>query len=173
MTIINASDLDRDMGRHIDPNSVPKHDGADQGHMQAIIDHGTDMRLQSSQLGNKVGTEVFDPSQVGGDRFYGSATIISVNDAPPLMDQRDPDVVIVKPMPVPAMPGRPGAPMPAPSAPVSQIAPKPPPFVFPKAPPRPTATTPMPVNMAPTPMPAAPPPAVAALFKQMGLKRQP
>jgi hypothetical protein len=110
---------------------------------------------------------VVSGSEVGGDRFYGSATIISVNDAPPLQDQHDPDVIIVKPMPVPAMPGRPGAPQ----APVSHAAPKPPPFVFPKAPPKPAATTPMPATMAPTPVPVGAPPAVAALFKQMGLKK--
>lgn len=160
MTIISAKDLDRDMGRHIDPNSVPKHDGAGHGHMEAIIDHGTDLRMQSSQLGNRLGSEVLNGREVGGDRFYGSATIISVNDAPPLQDQHDPDVIIVKPMPAPPMPG----------VPVSHAAPRPPPFVFPKAPPRPAATTPMPASMAPTPVPV--PSAVPlAILKQMGLRK--
>jgi hypothetical protein len=155
MTIINTSDLDAQMGRHIDPNSIPRHNGGDQGVMQGVIQRGSDTQIQDRDQG-RYGTEVFSEAEVGGNNHYGSRTIITLNEAPPLLDQRDPDVVVV---PTPAMP-------------VSQAAPRPPPFLFPKAPPRPAQQAPP----APTAVaPAAPAPApmpVSLLLAQMGLKKR-
>lgn len=117
MTIINTSDLDNQMGRHIDPNSVPKHDGTGTGHMQAIVQRGSEQVTQEQGAG-RYGAPMFSESEVGKQDFFGSQTIISVNDAPPLMEQMDPlKKFVVPPMPVkvpvpvvaakPAVPGKP------------------------------------------------------------------
>ncbi len=120
--IIDIKDLDAQMGRHIDPNSVPKHDGGDIGHMQAVIQRGSE-QIIVEQGGGKFGAAVMSEQEVGKQDFYGSQTIISVNDAPPIPEQMDP----LKKMPMPAMPTlvvpqapapvlRPVAPVPVPGA---------------------------------------------------------
>jgi hypothetical protein len=153
MTIVSVSDLDGQMGRHIDPNSIPRHDGADQGHMEAHIPRGPDNAVVERGEGRYGATIVDRESVGGGDRFYGSTTIISLKEQPPLMDKRDPDVVVVPP---------PFAPKPVVKAPA---------FVFPKAPPE---TAPAPVAAAPVapktvPMQTRTP---DALLRQMGLKKR-
>ncbi len=106
MTIINAKDLDDQMGRHIDPNSVPKHDGTGTGHMQAIVQRGSEQVTQEQGAG-RYGAPMFTEEEVGKQDFFGSQTIISVNDAPPLPQQMDP---LKKPMPLPVVPVMPAAP---------------------------------------------------------------
>ncbi len=100
MTIVNSNELDAQMGRHIDPNSVPKHDGGDVGHMQGVIARGSE-HIIVEQGGGKRGAAVYDAQEVGKQDFYGSQTIISVNDAPPLPQQMDP---IKKPITLPVVP---------------------------------------------------------------------
>jgi hypothetical protein len=97
--IIDSKDLDAQMGRHIDPNSVPRHDGGDIGHMQAVIQRGSE-QIIVEQGGGKFGAAVLHEQEVGKQDFYGSQTIISVNDAPPIPEQMDP----LKKMPMPKMP---------------------------------------------------------------------
>ncbi len=89
MTIINVNDLDKRMGQQIDPNSVPRHDGGDQGVMEGIIERGTDARAVHQGTGHH-GAAVFDEREVGDNMFFGSKTIISVNDAPPLPEKFEP-----------------------------------------------------------------------------------
>ncbi len=102
MTLINSKDLDAQMGRHIDPNSVPKHDGTGTGHMEAVIQRGSDQVI-TEQGGGKRGAAVYNAEEVGGQDFFGSKTIISVNDAPPLPTQMDPlKLPVVPQMPKPA-----------------------------------------------------------------------
>lgn len=105
MTIINANDLDAQMGRHIDPNSVPKHDGTGTGHMEAIIQRGSE-QVSHEQGAGRFGAPMYDANEVGGQDFFGSKTIISVNDAPPLPTQMDP---IKKPVTLPVVPPMPAA----------------------------------------------------------------
>lgn len=109
MTIINAKDLDQQMGRTIDPNSVPRHNGADQGVLQeidqAIVERG----------GGRRGAAVFSEREVG-EQFVGSKTVISVNDAPPIPEQMDPRAQAAKKVAAVAPP----MPPPAAAAPVAQ-----------------------------------------------------
>ncbi len=105
MTLINSKDLDDQMGRHIDPNSVPKHDGTGTGHMQAIVQRGSEQVTQEQGAG-RYGAPMFTEEEVGKQDFFGSQTIISVNDAPPLPTQMDP---IKKPVTLPVVPPMPAA----------------------------------------------------------------
>lgn len=82
MTIIDQKELDRQMRRVIDPNSVPRHNGGDQGCMEGRIRGGSDESLQESGYGRRGGSEV-DPRSLGDERFYGSASVISLKDLPP------------------------------------------------------------------------------------------
>lgn len=106
MTIINVNDLDAQMGRHIDPNSVPKHDGTGTGHMEAVIQRGSEQVTQEQGAG-RFGAPMYAEQEVGGQDFFGSKTIISVSDAPPLPTQMDP---IKKPVTLPVMPPMSAAP---------------------------------------------------------------
>lgn len=147
MTIISVRDLDNQMGRTIDPNSVPKHDGASLGSMEADIQRGPNNETVQQGAGRFGGTVVDRESVGGGDRFYGSTTIISLKEAPPLQDKHDPDVVVLQAAPIPV------------------ARPKAPPFIFPKV-----------VAKPPVAMPVAPPVPVRtpdALLRQMGLKKRP
>ncbi len=98
MVIINSKDLDAQMGRSIDPASIPKHDGASQGAMQAIIPNRTD-HIEVSKGHGQRGTAIYNANEIPAKGFYGSSTVISVNDAPPLEEGLEP-----KPAPVPGMP---------------------------------------------------------------------
>ncbi len=100
MTIINGKELDAQMGRYIDPNSVPKHNGADAVHMQPVIARGSEQIVQEQGAGRH-GAAMLSEQEVGGQDFFGSKTIISVNDAPPLMKEHDP---IKKPVTLPVVP---------------------------------------------------------------------
>lgn len=95
MTEINSSDLDRQMGRQIDPSSVPTHIGGDQGAMEGVIQRGTDARLEEQGAG-RYGVPIFNERDVGGNDFYGSSKIISISEAPPLNPAMEP-----KPAPPP------------------------------------------------------------------------
>jgi hypothetical protein len=112
MTIISSKDLDAQMSRQIDPNSVPKHIGGDQGVMQGVINRGTDAQ-EIHQGAGRDGAAVYNESEVGGQFFYGSKTIISVNDAPPLPDKFEPKPAAPKPVVAAFKAATPGALSPA------------------------------------------------------------
>lgn len=92
MTILTEAELQRRMGMTIDPNSIPRHDGGDLGYMEGVIQRGSDTRVVEQGKGRR-GTEVYDAAELGDPRFYGSATVISVKDQPPLPEQMDPKKV--------------------------------------------------------------------------------
>ncbi len=96
MTIIDQKELDRRMSQTIDPNSVPKHDGGDLGAMQGVIARGSE-DISTERGAGKRGAAVYALNEVG-PQMSGSATVISVNDAPPLPAKMDP----AKPAPAPA-----------------------------------------------------------------------
>lgn len=88
MAVINSRDLDARMGQNVNPNSVPRFDGTGQGAMQAHIMAGSEQHHQGRQIARE-GAMVYDASDLPGNDQYGT-TVISVNDAPPLLDQHDP-----------------------------------------------------------------------------------
>ncbi len=95
MAIISSKDLDAQMGRTIDPNSVPRHDGGTKGAMQAFVPNQSD-HIEVQQGHGSRGAPVYEASEIPQRGFYGSDTIISVNDAPPLEAGLEP-----KPTPIP------------------------------------------------------------------------
>lgn len=103
MTEISSDDLDRQMGRQIDPNSVPTHIGGDHGAMEGVIERGSDMRIQEQGAG-RYGVPVFNEHEVGGNDYYGSQTIISINEAPPLNPVMEPKPQAPKPVVKPILP---------------------------------------------------------------------
>jgi hypothetical protein len=121
MTIISAKDVDQQMGTTIDPNSVPKHNGGDQGVMQGRFLPQSESVVVESGYGRR-GTEVVSSGEVPQQGFYGSGTVISLNEAPPLSDKLEPK------RPVPLMPGQDLTPAPLPG---SAIVPLPPPAPIP------------------------------------------
>jgi hypothetical protein len=116
MTVIKASEVDRQMGMQIDPNSVPRHDGGDPGAMRGVIAPGSEHQRQSSQELRR-GSLVYSEKELGERGFFGSQTVISVNAAEELDAKLDPTAA------KPAEPGKP-------------IALPPPPKTAPNAPPR-------------------------------------
>lgn len=101
MAIVRASDIDAQMGRHIDPKSVPTHIGGSQGAMEANFVAQSDHQIIDRGYGQK-GATVVEGRGPRNDLF-GSATIISVNDAPPLEAAHEPPPPKMPPMPeVPA-----------------------------------------------------------------------
>lgn len=89
MTVVNMKDLDAQMGRTIDPNSVPKHVGGSQGSMEPNFVAQSDLRIQEQGAG-RLGAAVHDARELTGNHLYGSQTIISLNEAPPLEDKMEP-----------------------------------------------------------------------------------
>lgn len=89
MTIVNMRDVDGQMGRTIDPRSIPKHDGATQGAMEANFVAQSDTQVQD-RGGGRTGAAVFDARDVGQEGYFGSGTIISLNEAPPLEAKMEP-----------------------------------------------------------------------------------
>ena len=89
MTIIDTKDLDRRMGMTIDPNSIPRHDGGDLGCMEGVIQRGSETRIDAQGNGRR-GAVVFSADELGDPRFFGSSTVISVKDQPPLPAELDP-----------------------------------------------------------------------------------
>jgi hypothetical protein len=116
MTIISAKDVDQQMGTKIDPNSVPKHNGGDHGVMQGRFLPQSESVVTESGYGRR-GTEVVSGGEVPQQGFYGSGTVVSLNEAPPLAEKLEPK------RPVPPMPGQ----APAPAASAAPAAPIPPP----------------------------------------------
>ncbi len=119
MTIINAKDLDQRMGRTIDPNSVPKHDGSGSGHMEANVAAGSES-LSVEQGAGRRGAAIFDEREVGQEHA-GSTTIIRLNEAQPLEAKQDPRLQQVAAKLPPAAPVA-KAPIPVPA---SILAPRP------------------------------------------------
>jgi len=112
MPIISAKDLDTQMGRGVDPASVQQTAGGSQGAMEARFQTQGGIVEQPAGHGQR-GTLVYDPSELpGGKGFYGSGTVISVNDAPPLDAVLEPER-----MPAPEMPAALVAQAPAQAAP--------------------------------------------------------
>ncbi len=101
MTVISSKDLDAQMGKSIDPNSVPKHDGATKGVMQGQITNPSDDVVTDKGHGQR-GSAIYNPNEIPQKGFYGSSTVISVNDAPPLDTGLEP-----KRPPMPALPPAP------------------------------------------------------------------
>jgi hypothetical protein len=107
MTIINSKDLDAQMGRSVDPASVPTHNATGEGYMQPIVQRGSE-QVSTEQGNGRRGAAVYGADEVGGQNFFGSKTIISVNDAPPLQAEHDPKLAqaaklaaVAPPMPAP------------------------------------------------------------------------
>ncbi len=120
MAIIKASDLDRQMGMQIDPNSVPRHDGGDPGAMQGVIAAGSEHHRQASQELRR-GSLVYAEKELGERGFFGSQTVISVSASEQLDAKLDPDAG------KPVVPGQPPVavappPKPAPNAPARSPA---------------------------------------------------
>lgn len=89
MGIVNARDLDAQMGRHIDPHSVPKHDGATHGVMEGNFLVQSD-QIVTDQGHGRLGGDHVDRQQAAPDGFFGSKTVISLNEAPPLEAKLEP-----------------------------------------------------------------------------------
>jgi hypothetical protein len=89
MVQISKAELDRRMGMVVDPNSIPRHDGADQGVMQGAIRRGSEVLIEEQGHGKR-GTEVYDQRELNGNNYFGSQTVISLNEAPPLIEKQDP-----------------------------------------------------------------------------------
>ncbi len=109
MTEISQEELDRQMGRQIDPNSVPTHIGGDHGAMEGVIRRGSEHLIEEQGAG-KYGVPVFNERDVGGNDFFGSQTIISISEAPPLNPVMEPKPQAPKPVVKPIVPvGMPAA----------------------------------------------------------------
>ena len=102
MTILTEADLNRRMGMTIDPNSIPRHDGGDLGCMEGVIQRGSDTRVDAQGNGRR-GAAVYSADELGDPRFFGSATVITVSDQPPLPAELAP----AKPAPAPTKPRSP------------------------------------------------------------------
>lgn len=173
MPVINSSDLDARMGQHVNPNTVPRFDGTGQGAMQAVIRAGSEQHHQGAHIARE-GAAVYNARDLPGGSVgeRGGTTVISVNDAPPLLDQHDPAVIAAKARATPVQVNKP---LPAPKPqPVAASAPVAPPKPAP-APPGKAITFPTPVKppVAPKPAPAViidPNGATAKLMAQLGLK---
>jgi len=100
MTVISSKQLDAQMGRTIDPASIPKHEGATKGAMQAVVPNQTD-HIEVSKGHGQRGSAIYNANEIPQKGFYGSSTVISVNDAPPLEEGLEP-----APIPVPKDPSQ-------------------------------------------------------------------
>lgn len=98
MAIVNMKDLDAQMGRTIDPNSVPKHDGGSQGAMEANFVAQSDTVIREAGAG-RYGGQVFDSRELDRNDHYGSQTVISLNEAPPLLDKHEPPPPVIPVIP--------------------------------------------------------------------------
>lgn len=94
MGIIKASDLDKAMATGIDPHSIPQHNGGAQGVMQGQFVPQSDT-VQMDQGHGRRGAAVYDGSELPQTGFYGSGTVISVNDAPPIEAEHEPKPAVV------------------------------------------------------------------------------
>lgn len=110
MTIIKTSDLDKQMGMQIDPNSVPRHDGGDLGAMRGQIAPGSEhIRRGTQEL--RRGSLVYSERELGERGFFGSQTVINVNASEELDERLDPtkdapvaQAAVPAPTPPPASP---------------------------------------------------------------------
>jgi hypothetical protein len=94
MTIVNSGDIDKAMGRYIDPRSVPMHNGADEVQAQGYRgdrDGASDL-VTNHQSTDLKGSAVFNHTELPSNERFGSTTVISINEAPPLDAKLDPKV---------------------------------------------------------------------------------
>lgn len=94
MTIYNSDEIDKAMGRHIDPNSIPTHNGADEAQLGAFRgehDGASDV-VTNHQSTDFRGSAVFNHTDLPSNERFGSTTVISINEAPPLEAKLDPKV---------------------------------------------------------------------------------
>lgn len=128
MAIISSKDLDRQMDQGVDLTKAPvrSRGGADEGAMEGVIQRGTDHRVQSSQATHR-GAPVYSPDEVAPTGFYGSATVISVNESEMIDESSDPAMgrkgvppVIILPPPAKAVVQ--AAPAPVAAAPQPKVA---------------------------------------------------
>ncbi len=109
MTVVRMSDIDAQMGRVIDPNSVPKHVGGSQGAMEPNFVAQSDQVIREAGAG-RYGGQVFDARELERNDHFGSQTVISLNEAPPLEAKHEPPapsppvIPVVAPAPVLTMP---------------------------------------------------------------------
>jgi len=91
MTIITQAELDKAMGAKVDAAELASRKvGGSQGAMEAqFVAQTDDVRLHHG-AGNRGGA-VYDGRELPPSNHYGSGTIISVNDAPPLHDVLEPE----------------------------------------------------------------------------------
>ena len=169
MPVINSRDLDARMGQSINPNSVPRYDGAEQGVMQGVIRAGSEQHHQGAQIARE-GSAVFNARDLpGGER--GGTTIISVNEAPPLLNEHDPAAQAAKARAVPVEVNKPlPPPKPQPMAQMPAPAPAKPVPVPGKAVAFPAMVKPVAAAPVPKPVVMDPNGATAKLMAQLGLK---
>lgn len=89
MGIVNSKDLDQAMASGVDVRSIPQHDGGSQGVMQGQFVPQSDQVLVDQGHGKR-GAAVYDGRELPPGNHYGSGTVISVNDAPPLEAAMEP-----------------------------------------------------------------------------------
>ena len=94
MTIYNSGDIDKAMGRYIAPRDIPQHNGADEVNAQVHRgerDGNSDLVTGHQQTDFK-GSAVFNNTDLPSNERFGSTTVISINEAPPLDVKLDPKI---------------------------------------------------------------------------------
>jgi hypothetical protein len=110
MPVIKATELDAQMRQKLDAKAIADaRAGGTQGAMQSHFLPQGEVVEQQAGHGQR-GTAVYAGDELPQRGFFGSSTVISVNDAPPLDAGLEP-----KPVPVPPAPSL--APAPADAAP--------------------------------------------------------
>jgi hypothetical protein len=117
MTIYNSGDIDKAMGKYIAPRDVPVHNGADEAQLGAFRGErdGNSDHVTGHQQTDFKGSAVFNNTDLPSNERFGSTTVISINEAPPLEAKLDPKVQAQARAQARAVPvARPQAPAPPP-----------------------------------------------------------
>lgn len=101
MTVVSAKDIDAQMGKGVDPNSLPTHTGGSHGAMQARFLAQAEHVDLPAGYGQRGASEA-NVRELPDANHYGSGTVISLSEAPPLLDKMEPKRPDVMPMPGPA-----------------------------------------------------------------------
>lgn len=111
MTIINAKDLDQQMRKTIDPQSIPKHNGGDHGVMEdRFLPQSEHVETQQGH-GRRGATEI-SAGEAPRPGYYGSQTVVSLSDLEGV--EQLPAGMEPKPPGAPATNGTGSAPVPPP-----------------------------------------------------------
>ena len=104
MGVISAKDLDAQMRSGVRAADIPTHVGGTQGAMQPLfLPQAGDAPLIEQGHGKR-GTPVYTDQELPQQGFYGSGTVVVVNDAPPLPPMPAPPAAEVPPVPAAALP---------------------------------------------------------------------